>query len=251
MKTFSLLILFSFLFSMTCTAQKRSSKKSTSEKSAFEGKWQEYGRKKGKKERKAKSIQINDSMQLEFMPDSTVRIWFKKGRYYNGRYFVDRKGLHASQDFLFEDYEVSQDELTLQQGLTWHYFKKVKHLEQGAIKKVVPVLERGPIDLSASNLTAKWSSYKKEDKAFSTKKFYMRKLVVLEQKEDGSFAVEITEANMSTALIKKGSMTVDKERLVLNLDKDETMEFSILKLDKQEMILSREGAILYFMNFDR
>jgi len=232
-------------------AQSRPSKKNQSNKSVFEGKWQEYNRKKGKKERKAKPIQIDDAMQLEFMPDSTVRIWFSKGRYYNGRYFVDGKGLHAGQDFLFEDYNVSKDKLVLQDGIKWYYFKQVTQLEQGAIKKVVPVLERGPIDVSANNLTAKWSSYKKEDKAFSTKKFYMRKLKVKEQKEDGSFAIEMTTANMSSALIKKGTMTADKEHLILRLEKDETLQFDILKLDQQEMILSRAGAILYFMNFDR
>lgn len=227
--------------------------KKETEGSEFTGKWQEYERAIGKKEKRAQATEITDGMQLEFMPDSTVRVWFSKGKYYNERYSVDRSELRFGDIFLFDKYYFDQKDLVLHQASTntWHYFKGVDKLEQGAIKKVVPGVEEGVVNTSPSNVKGIWSVYKKEDKAFSGKKLYLKTLEIVEDNGMGAYSVEAKFTNMRTAEMKKGTATISKTTLVLNLEDNETLTYNILKLDNNEMLLTSEGVVLYLKEFGR
>lgn len=253
MKSLSIILVFVLFGALSLSAQFNplSEQEQNTMRPAFAGKWQEYQRAQGKKKRRAQTVEITDTMQLQFMLDSNVRIWFSNGRYFNERFYNDRAGLHFGERFRFNFYEFDGDELTLRDATTntWHSFSAVDELEQGAIKKLRPGIEQGAVDISSANLKGTWSVYKKEDKNFSGTKFYLRTLKILEVTE-GNLTVQASQANMSTAKPNNGTGTIDESVLSLSLD-SETLSYNILKLNASEMILSRDGVVLFLRNFAR
>ena len=137
------------------------------------GKWQEYKRTEGKR-RKAQEIKFDDPLQLQFMPDSSVRIWLNNGQFYTEYYEFNNAGFHFGDRYHFTFFEVGEKEMNLGDGNLKRSFKRVDKLNKAMIAKKVPGVERGNVQTSASFLVGKWSTYKKEDKNYSAKKYYLK-----------------------------------------------------------------------------
>ncbi len=245
MKIYTLFITCILFFSFAATAQQQ---QPTEEENAYIGKWQEFERTYKKKG--GGFADFKDTMQLQFMPDSMVRIWYSKGRYFNERYRFNKKELRFGKEYTFDKHWLSEDELILRNKKVFHHFKRVASLKQGAIKKIVPGVERGKVNLNPSFLKGTWSSYKKEDKAFSGKKLYLKTLNVLEQTAEGIYNIKLSLANRMKLERFEGVMDISNSTMKLDLG-DETIVYAILKLENNEMILSRDGAIIYLKEFSR
>jgi len=248
MKNYSiLLILFSMLLSQTVAAQ-YDRQDTQEENNPYLGKWQEYER--TYKKRGGDFADFQDTMQLQFMPDSTVRIWYSDGRYFNELYRFGRKGIRFGEKFSYDKHWLSENELILKGDNDFQHFKRVNNLKQGAIKKVIPGAEKGNVNLNPSHLRGVWSSYKKEDKAFSGKKYYMKTLEILEDDGRDNYKIKLSMANRADIQSFDGTMSVDQRSMRLQL-KEETYVYEILKLENNEMILRRDGAIIYLKEFTR
>lgn len=247
MKRTTLLLVIALFISHMASAQFMT-QEAEEEENVFVGKWQEYER--TFKKQSGAYINFTDTMQLQFMEDSMVRVWFNDGRYFNEPYYFERKTMLVGEKYVFKRFLVDEKELSLRNGNEWHHFKRVNKLKQGAIKKRRPGAERGNVDARANVLVGKWSSYKKEDPAFTGRTFYLRQLEIKELTDGGAYKAEVIYANMADEKRGEGTVTINEKQLTIRTE-DKTETYEIMKLEGSEMTLTKEGAILYFKEFSR
>jgi hypothetical protein len=213
------------------------------------GKWQEYKRTEGKR-KNLKEIALDDPLQLEFMPDSSVRIWMNDGRFFVEYYEFDRAGFHFGDRYHFSFFEVNDTEMNLGDGNVKRLFKRVDKLAQGAIEKKMPGIERGDVQTDANFLIGKWSAYKKVDPNYSAKNYYLKDLKILEQSPNGDYAIGTYYSNIVESKSYDGTMQVQDNKLIIKVN-DEVEEYQILKAEGAEITLSRNGYTLFLKNFLR
>lgn len=213
------------------------------------GKWQEYKRTIGKR-RKAQNLEFDDPIQLRFMPDSSVRIWLADGKFYTEYYSFDKQGLHLGERYNFSFFEVNDQEMNLGDGKQTHYFKRVAKLKKQEIKKIIPGAEQGAVQTDAAFLIGKWSAYKKVDKNYSPKNYYLKDLKILEQTPNGDYAIATYYSNIVESKNYDGTMSVRDNKLIIRVHDDEE-EYNIIKAEGAEITLSRNGYYLFLKNFLR
>lgn len=234
---FRFLWIFIFLIhiSITSTGQEE-------EELFFAGKWQEYKRTEGKK-RKAREIELENIIMIEFMADSTGRLWYEDGKFCMGPIEIDEKGFHIDRE-LFDFYEINENEVNLGRNNIVHHFHRVDQFTaMGPIRKVIPDVEEGPI--SASKRTGKWSAYKKTDPQFKRTNFYLRDLEILEPAVDGKYPVKLSYASQSDVEKTEAIMHVEKDKMYFLIE-NRPIELRILKWENNELIL-QDGDIHYYL----
>jgi hypothetical protein len=246
MNTNILLLIVTLLISSTVSAQFANAP--AEDENNYVGKWQEYQRSYNK--RGNDLVEFKDTMQLQFMPDSMVRIWYNDGKYFNKRYQFDRKMIRFGEQYTFRKHWLSEDELILKNEETYQFFKRVVNLRQGAIKKVIPGAERGEINVSPENLKGTWSTYKKEDKAFTGAKYYLKTLEIIEDDGRGNYKAKLTLASRTKIQGSEGNIQITGTKLNFTAD-EQSLTYDILKIENNEMLLSRDGAIIYLKEFSR
>lgn len=214
------------------------------------GKWQEYSRQL-KDKRRIQDVTFNDTLQLKFDVDSTVEIRTSTALFYTANYFFENGIFRLGNRFGFDFFEIGKQEMHLGEANRIHHFKKVSDFYSAPIEYTKPGVEiGGPISIDYNFLVGKWSTYKKEDKNYNGKHFYLRDLIITEGDKNGFYLAEVNFNSASTVKTEKGTLLLRNEQLEIQLE-NELQIFNIIKAQENEMIL-QDGERYYFMkNFSR